>query len=213
MALVPTASHAAEESFTIVALGDSTTAGTPFFHSPLEAPPDGQGTPQAFYGYWITLAYPDWRVLNRGVNGQRTDQIRARFSRDVLSVKPKYVIILGGVNDIYQGRPLEETQADLLAMYQEALAHHITPIAATVLPFTEATPEQCAEIRELNRWIKKTASLRHIPCCDTHRAVAAPEHADRLKGSPDGLHPDLAGYQAMGEALKQTLVGLEATHP
>ena len=32
---------------TIVALGDSTTAGTPGFKSPLEAPPDGAGNVQS----------------------------------------------------------------------------------------------------------------------------------------------------------------------
>ena len=31
----------------IVALGDSTTAGTPYFKSPVEAPPNGEGDAQA----------------------------------------------------------------------------------------------------------------------------------------------------------------------
>ena len=57
-------------------------------------------------------AHPDWRVLNRGINGERSDQIRARFSRDVDDERrrstlsdPFVVVIVAGVNDIYQGRP------------------------------------------------------------------------------------------------------------
>ena len=57
--------------FTIVALGDSTTAGTPGFRSPVEAPPNGSGNVESQYAYWLMNGHPDWRVLNRGINGQR----------------------------------------------------------------------------------------------------------------------------------------------
>jgi len=105
---------------TIVALGDSTTAGTPGFASPIEAPPDGSGDAESQYAYWLMRAHPDWRVLNRGVNGERTDQIRLRFTRDVIQARPDLVIIVAGVNDIYQGRTAESVQAELLSMYSAA---------------------------------------------------------------------------------------------
>src|SRR5690349_17743022 len=88
---------------TIVGLGDSTTAGTPGFLSPLEAPPDGSGEPESQYAFWMVRAHPEWTVLNRGINGQTAAQIRARFERDVLAVRPQYAILLAGVNDIYGG--------------------------------------------------------------------------------------------------------------
>ena len=56
---------------TIVALGDSTTAGTPLFKSPIEAPPDGRGDERSQFAYWLMQRQPEWRVLNRGVNGER----------------------------------------------------------------------------------------------------------------------------------------------
>ena len=37
----------------IVALGDSTTAGTPGWRSPLESPPAGSGDAQSQYSYWL----------------------------------------------------------------------------------------------------------------------------------------------------------------
>jgi lysophospholipase L1-like esterase len=74
----------------IVALGDSTTAGTPGFLSPLEVPPDGSGNPESQYTYWIRKMHPDWIILNRGVNGQRTDEILARFNRDVVQENPHW---------------------------------------------------------------------------------------------------------------------------
>lgn len=192
-------------TMTIVGLGDSTTAGTPAFASPVEMPPAGAGNPESQYEYWMMKARPGWTVLNRGVNGERSDQIRARFAREVEAAKPKVVIILAGVNDIYQGRPAKATESDLLWMYRRAKALGIAPVAATVLPFTRAAPEQSERIERLNRWIRETAAKEEIRFCDTARAAADPKEPRRLKTSPDGLHPDAATYRAVGEALVRCL--------
>lgn len=192
-------------TMTIVGLGDSTTAGTPAFASPLEAPPRGAGNPESQYAFWMMKSRPGWTVLNRGVNGERADEIRARFVRDVEATKPQVVIILAGVNDAYQGRPAEETQADLLWMYRRAKALGIVPVAATVLPFTRASAAQNERIERLNRWIRATALREKIIFSDTAGAAADPKDERRLKGTPDGLHPDAATYQAVGEALVKAL--------
>jgi len=41
----------------VVALGDSTTAGTPGFQSPVEAPPDGRGNVESQYPYWLAAMH------------------------------------------------------------------------------------------------------------------------------------------------------------
>ena len=105
---------------TIVALGDSTTAGTPGFLSPLEAPPDGAGEVRSQFAWWMRQAEPDWRVLNRGVNRERTEAIAARFDRDVLAARPDVLILLAGVNDVYDGDAAVDVQQRLAAMYARA---------------------------------------------------------------------------------------------
>jgi len=202
--------ESSEKPLRIVALGDSTTAGTPFFRSPLEEPPDGRGNPEGPYGYWMMKQHAGWTVLNRGVNGQRTDEIKARFDRDVLKEKPRYVIVLAGVNDIYQNYPLTDIKRDLLWMYQRAKADGIIPITASVLPFDKATEAQARKIRFLNRWIKRTATTQGIPFCDLNAVVRDPARPDHLKASPDGLHPDIQNYRNMGEALAQLIEELES---
>ena len=81
-----------DDRIVIVALGDSTTAGTPAFRSPIEAPPDGAETRRASIAYWLMRAHPEWDVLNRGVNGERSDEIATRFDRDVVAAAPAVVI-------------------------------------------------------------------------------------------------------------------------
>ena len=195
----------------IVGLGDSTTAGTPGFLSPLEVPPNGKGNPESQYAYWMMRTHPEWTVLNRGVNGERSDEIGTRFQRDVLEEKPNYVIILAGVNDIYQGVPLDSVKRNLLKMYEQARGAGIRPVAATVLPYNTASKDEIEAIRSLNSWITETASELAIPVCDTNRAVRNPRIPDQLSSSMDGLHPDVEGYRKMAEALCAT-IGSDKAH-
>jgi len=189
----------------IVGLGDSTTAGTPGFLSPLEAPPDGRGNPESQYAYWMMKKHPEWTVLNRGIDGQRSDEILARFDRDVVNNKPNYAIILAGVNDIYQGAPIESIKNNLLLMWQKSISARIRPISASVLPYNTASHSEAATIRDLNSWIEYTSNRLEIPFCDTNLAVADPENHDRLLDSPDGHHPDVSGYRSMGESLARII--------
>ena len=124
---------------TIVGLGDSTTAGTPGFRSPLEAPPNGEGNPESQYAFWMMRSHPEWTVLNRGVNGETAEEVRARLPRDVLGAHPAYAIILAGVNDIFAGQRAETVERHLAAMYADVLDAGIVPVAATVLPYNSAT--------------------------------------------------------------------------
>ena len=196
-------------AITIVALGDSTTAGTPAFKSPIEAPPDGDGNKESQFAYWLMQRHPGWTVLNRGVNGERTDQIAARFDRDVVSAKPAVVIILAGVNDVYQGRPVEYVTTQLRAMYDRAAAAGIPVVAGSIVPYNTASAEQNARMHEINKWIAAEAARDpRIEFADTRAASAARGQPDKLSGSPDGLHPDVAGYRKMAEALEPAILKL-----
>ena len=190
---------------TVVALGDSTTAGTPGFQSPVEAPPDGAGNLESQFAYWLMQAHRDWRVLNRGVNGERTDQIRARFARDVVAARPEVVVIIAGVNDVYQGargRGRARARGDVSGAPRR---FRWSPAASS--PNT-ATPAQNAAMHAINRWIRETAAADdgRMVFCDTRAAVAAPGAPDRLVSSPDDLHPSPEGYKLMAAALDPAIV-------
>ena len=190
----------------IVALGDSTTAGTPGFSSPIEAPPSGRGVETSQYAWRLMKAHPEWQVMNRGVNGERSDQIRARFARDVRDARPAVVIIIAGVNDIYQGRPAAAVIEPLRAMYEMARNAGIHVVAGSIVPFNTATADQIARMHEVNAWIRRYADAEGtVAFADTRRAVAAADNPDALADSPDELHPSPDGYCRMAEALLPVL--------
>jgi lysophospholipase L1-like esterase len=193
----------------IVAVGDSTTAGTPGFRSPIEAPPNGRGDESSQYAYWLMKQHPDWEVLNRGVNGERTDQIAARFDRDVVATSPRAVVLIAGVNDIYQGRSIEHVTSQLRKMYDRAARAGLKLVAGTIIPFNTASPEQNERMRVVNEWIRaQAASDASLAFVDTRAAVAAPGKPDLLASTPDQLHPSVDGYRRMADAIAPVLIQL-----
>jgi lysophospholipase L1-like esterase len=190
----------------IVAMGDSTTAGTPAFLSPAEAPPAGRGDKTSQYAYWLMQSRPDWEVTNRGVNGERSDQIRARFERDVIQPGPAVVVLIAGVNDVYQGRPAAHVIEQLRWMFDRARQAGIRVVAGTIVPYNTATSDQNARMREINAWIRlRAASTTGLAFADTSGAVAAPGKPDTLSETADQLHPTPAGYRAMAEAIRPAI--------
>ena len=186
----------------IVAMGDSTTAGTPAFKSPREAPPSGQGDETSQYAYWLMKAHPQWEIVNQGINAQRSDVIAGRFEEDVIAKKPAVVVIIAGVNDVYQGRPAQHVKDQLAAMYKRAYAAGIRVVAGTIIPYNTATADQNARMRDINDWIRTQGRADPgVVVVDTRAAVAAPGEPDKLVSSPDGLHPDAAGYRKMADAI------------
>ena len=204
----------------IVALGDSTTAGTPGFKSPIEAPPNGAGNIESQYAYWLMQTHPRWRVLNRGVDGERSDQIRARFARDVLAHRTDrqaalIVVLIAGVNDVYQGRTADAVARELEGMYDAARAAAIPIVAGTIIPYDTADGDQNRRMHEVNDWIRGYAAHHDdVVVCDTRAAVSAPGAPDRLAASPDGLHPTPDGYRLMALALEPAIErALAKAHP
>lgn len=75
--------------------------------------PEGVG-----YGYvrfirdYLLTEFPNKNieVINRGVGGNRIIDLVARFQRDVIALKPDYVSIFIGINDVW--RQLDEPELD-----------------------------------------------------------------------------------------------------
>ena len=97
---------------------------------------------------WGTPPLPGYSVVNRGVGGEQTKGMRARFPRDVAAARPDAVLIWGHINNITQSNVANATaeqaaavkkaaREDYLAMLQQARAAGIEVILATEIPLAE----------------------------------------------------------------------------
>src|SRR5262249_61389854 len=116
-----------------------------------------EGDVTSQYAYWLMKAHPDWDVINQGVNAQRSDVIAARFDADVVAKNPAVVVIVAGVNDVYQGRPAQHVEDQLAAMYHRARGAGIRVVAGTIIPYNTAPPHQNGRSREIDSCIRQAA--------------------------------------------------------
>jgi len=200
---------AVSEKITVLAIGDSTTAGTPAFRSPAEVPPNGSGNEKSQYAYWIIQKHSHWTVWNRGIAGQRSDQILVRFKREINFFHSDVVVVLAGVNDLYQGYSAEHVKSNLKQIYALAVEKNIKVLACTILPYDESRSEVRLRMAEVNDWIRSYSKDHGFMFCDTFKLLdnlASPGH---LIGTPDGFHPDAEGYRKMGEASAEVIADLK----
>jgi acyl-CoA thioesterase I len=164
--------------------------------------------------------FPGKPYLNRGISGQTSPQMLVRFRQDVIDLKPKVVVILAGTNDIAENTgkmTLGETEGNLESMTELARANKIRPVLCSVLPSTDfwwhKGLEPASKIKALNEWIKMYAAKNDIPYVDYYSPMVNGEGGLKKEFSPDGVHPNAAGYAIMAplaeggieEALKQPL--------
>src|SRR5262249_18953431 len=128
-------------------------------------------------------------------------------ARDVVSVAPRAVIVIAGVNDIYQGRSAAAVERELEAVYFAARVARIPVVAGSIVPYNTAGDDANARMHEVNAWICGYAAAhpRGVIFCDTRAAVAAADAPDRLACSPDDLHPSPDGYKRMASALERAV--------
>lgn len=177
-------------------------------------------------------------IVNAGIGGNRLlrhglgPSTAARFARDVLERSGvTHAIVLIGVNDLGVLRRDREDSADrrraLVAdmqgawreMARQARERGVCLVGATILPFGassyyEPGDKIDGDRRALNRWIRESGTFDAV--IDLDAALRDPARPDRLRAdvdSGDGLHPSVAGYRAIAEAVPLSVLGPCATRP
>jgi len=140
-------------------------------------------------------------VLDRGVSGQTTSQMLARFRTDVIDLHPVVVHIMGGINDIHNPSGTALTRSNIESMVELARAHGITVILGAVTPssFFQGSPgiEPGPHIAWLNRWLRDYAEKKGLIYVDYHASLVDGKLGIRDGLSNDGLHPNRNGFQVM----------------
>lgn len=211
----------------ILCFGDSLTLG---YQSPTPEVPEYRETP---YGMALQQRLGDrGLVAISGICGELTREMVERFSRDVLSREPRYVVILGGTNDLGAGCAPDQIMAHLRTMYTRAQEAGIIPVAVTVPSIRMAVggddgPSSADDslVRQsigshlerrglLNQQIEQFCRSMAIACVDAFRATMDPQTRLLAKRySNDGLHLSTAGYELLAHLLwNQVFADIFAPH-
>lgn len=201
-----------------VALGDSLTVG---FQSPSMFLPGKEEFPYTRLLDIILsrelprkgLDHIQVSFRNAGMLGDTVRSMLERFKMHVASEEPDYVIVWGGINDLFMLRTPENIAFDLKQIYSMALEVGIGPIACTVTPVSGPN-ELVSSILELNDMVREYCIEEGVPFADLFAATSDESKRLRETFSSDGVHLSHAGYQRVAytlyyEVIESILDGLK----
>ncbi len=154
--------------------------------------------------------FADNHLVGRGIGGQESYEMLARFRQDVLALSPRAVVINCGTNDIAENFcPYDEdiTMDNIKSMTELALHNGITVILSSVLPcdhfiWNRSVRNVPQKIRSLNARIMQLAEQLSLPYIDYYNAMVYNEGgAINPAYSDDGVHPNSLGYSVMEPLL------------
>ena len=171
-------------------------------------------------------------VINRGIAGQQSFELLARFDADVVAVRPRAVILWGFINDIFRSSSdMDATIARIkdsyMQMISRARAHDLVPVLATevtarpssgslmntvagwvgALRGKPAYQDQINRgVQVVNAWLTDTAAREGLLILQLQQVLAEPGgRRHPAFAQPDGSHITPAGYDMLTSYARPVL--------
>ncbi|MBQ6066007.1 MAG: SGNH/GDSL hydrolase family protein [Clostridia bacterium] len=155
------------------------------------------------------------RFLNRGVSGDRVVDINSRIRRDLINLKPDYLSILIGINDVWHElgdrngvanpkyyRTYCEIIEEVLTMCPGVKIFILEPFvlkAAATEGHWDVFKNETALRAQSARAVAEKYGLTFIPLQEKFDALC--EKAEPSYWLHDGVHPTAMGHQVIADAL------------
>ena len=197
----------------VVCLGDSITQGG-----------EGPGGYVWLVRHYLKALYPEQNIetINAGISGHKSNDMLARYKRDVLDKKPDLVTISVGVNDVwhgfYDGHPKGDgprgisvedytKNVDTMVTQAQEAGAKVVILSTTVIYENLNSPEN-RKAEKYNEALREIARNHHCEFVDfqrpfrslisTYRNVTG-GHDNFLTG--DGVHMNAEGNKVMAHTI------------
>lgn len=191
------------EPTVILALGDSITKG-------VRGGVTAEETFSAVLAAELQSSGREVTVVNRGIGGERTDQVLVRLIAELNEHKPDYVLLMYGTNDCHVDQGAKQSRLSL-ADFRQNLRKLVDRIrAAGCEPILMTEPRYAAKSPanglgehgnvRLEQYVavtREVAAERQTPLIDHFAGWAAAETAgtDLAGWTTDGYHPNPVGHR------------------
>jgi lysophospholipase L1-like esterase len=172
---------------------------------------------------WAPAQLSGLAVVNRGIGGEETSGMLARFQSDVAQQKPRAVVIWGFINDIFRSKgdfqvARDRAYTNTVELIDRAAAAGIVPIVATEVTIT--TPNTFKEkfmsliggvlgkvlyqqrvnghVRHVNERLRALAKERGLLLLDFEKTLDGDDGLRKREYAvADGSHLSEAAYDAL----------------
>lgn len=176
--------------------------------------PHGHGYVNVVQGL-VTSVYPDYmiRIVNMGQGGDTVRRMKARWQTDVIDLKPDWVSVMIGVNDVWRQFdvpqiPEEHVYADEYEKTLDELIAITKPLVKGMVIMTPVFWEpnkkdaMAAMIMKYGKICKKLAERHGVLFADAQAyADRMLEHCHSSYVSWDRVHPNIPGHNVLAHAL------------
>lgn len=150
--------------------------------------------------------------INCGINGDTAAGMLWRFYEDVVSQKPDLCIIMGGTNDIIQGRSGKQTADIMGEIVCKAQKYKIPVVVAIPIGIDETMLGKCwpctaTVARTFEDYVRRLRlmtgdQMAVVDIYEKYKRFMKQRRPDGL-WYQDGVHPIREGYQVLGELFAE----------
>jgi len=190
------------DNLTILFQGDSITdAGRKRNHN--ESLGDGYVMMTAA---WLSALYPEYHLkfFNRGIAGNRVRNLRSRWKKDCLDLRPDLVSVLIGINDInWKATSSESFRSDYSIILEQTkqLKCQIVLLEPFLVDYNRNFFELCQELKKkicIVREMAEEFETKLISLNDIFEKAATKRNSSFW--TVDGVHPTLAGHALIAQS-------------
>lgn len=148
----------------------------------------------------------DVAIENKGLDGDSTYGMVDRFQRSVAVEKPDYVVIMGGLNDLFTRIPVDDVYDNLVKLTEMTKEIGAVPIVLSTTPVA-GSPDFNVQIKELNDRVQGYCEANNLFFFDLFSELL---EGDVLAAeySNDGVHISDRGYAKMISELSNRFMVL-----
>jgi acyl-CoA thioesterase-1 len=180
------AAPAAAPTGTVVALGDSLTAG--YGVAETEAWP-------ALVGRRLAAEGRHWRVVNAGVSGETSSGTLSRVDWVVRQLRPDVVVLAIGANDGLRGIDPRLVRENILAIVRRLQAGGATVVLAGMRMVVNMGAEYTREFGAVYPAVARETGVELLPFL-LEGVAAVP-----ALNQEDGIHPNVAGHRIVADRV------------
>jgi lysophospholipase L1-like esterase len=139
-------------------------------------------------------------TTNAGVGGEQTNGMLSQWNTIYKSQGYTILVLLGGVNDIFDGTSIATAETNLQTIWQSALGYGCSVYAVEILPWAGIS----TNIITINNWIDATAPSLGVHVVYTYSIFNDPNNPGALNpayAGIDGGHPNQAGANLLANTI------------
>ncbi|HWV23483.1 MAG TPA: SGNH/GDSL hydrolase family protein [Thermomicrobiales bacterium] len=167
---------------------------------------------------FVTARYPElgleWE--NRGIGGDTVRHLAARWDEDVIALKPDWLSVKIGINDVWrkysqrpdEAVPVDEYESTLRTLLQRAVAETGCKliVAEPYVIEKDASDPQLVDTTELAQVARRIANEFGAISVRTQEAFdAVLQHTEPSDWAADRIHPNLAGHAVIAQTFLRAL--------